>query len=392
MLQFVQKIEQFVLHKINFLFLFFSSSIIILSIYKLYRFVYTWHDGWLLADWLINYEDGGFKRRGLSGSLFFVIQDLTGITLPALVMIFQLVLMVLFFLLFYILIKNKKKNNLLMLFSISPLAFSFWLYQTHEIGRKDILIFIYFLLLIFYIEQKKRNLYLEFCFVICAIILVLFHELFIFYMPYVFALFFIFNHTKPYKIDLKFILSICFSCFITAIIILIFGKKINEGNTLQILKNRGVERYIDNGILTFSFEQNEFFQRLFWDYLSFIIPIILAFISLKWIIQSMQLKPALQQKILTFIILNFIFSLPLFYLAIDWGRWIFIHCVLWIIILSSLNEMKISIISFFKINNNIKAIVLSIIIFAYLFLWNMAIDYPGFIFLNHFWRRIFTLF
>jgi hypothetical protein len=392
MLQYIQKVEQFVLQKSNYLYIFFSFSIVLLSIYKLYRFVYVWHDGWLLADWLINYEDGGFKRRGFSGSLFFMLQDLTGISLPALVMGIQLVLMILFFLLFYNLIKRKAKNSLLILFCVSPVAFSFWLYQTHEIGRKDILIFIYFLLLIFYIEQKKRNVYLEFYFVISAIILVLFHELFIFYIPFVFALFFIFNQIKPYKIDIKFIISICFSCFITAIMILIFGKKINEGNTLQILKSRGVERYIDNGILTFSFDQNEFFQRLFWDYLSFIIPIILAFISLKWIIQSIQLKPALQQKILTFIILNFIFSLPLFYLAIDWGRWIFIHCILWIIILSSLNKMEISIISFFKINNNIKAIVLSIILFAYLFLWNMAIDYPGFIFLNHFWRRFFALF
>ncbi|MEG2333179.1 hypothetical protein, partial [Chryseobacterium sp.] len=34
-------------------------------------------DGYILGDWLINYQDGGFKRRGLSGSFFFLIQDFT---------------------------------------------------------------------------------------------------------------------------------------------------------------------------------------------------------------------------------------------------------------------------------------------------------------------------
>jgi hypothetical protein len=31
-------------------------------------------DGYILADWLINYEDGGFKRRGLSGSFFLLFR------------------------------------------------------------------------------------------------------------------------------------------------------------------------------------------------------------------------------------------------------------------------------------------------------------------------------
>lgn len=38
---------------------------------NLYHLDIVARDGWSFADWLINYEDGGFKRRGISGSLFF---------------------------------------------------------------------------------------------------------------------------------------------------------------------------------------------------------------------------------------------------------------------------------------------------------------------------------
>ena len=53
--------------------------------------------GFILGDWLVNYHDGGFKRRGLSGSLFFIIQDITGIKLILLIYGAQMALYFTFF-------------------------------------------------------------------------------------------------------------------------------------------------------------------------------------------------------------------------------------------------------------------------------------------------------
>ena len=39
----------------------------------------AWWDGYAIRNWMINYEDGGFKRRGFSGSMIIFLSDLTGI-------------------------------------------------------------------------------------------------------------------------------------------------------------------------------------------------------------------------------------------------------------------------------------------------------------------------
>jgi hypothetical protein len=75
----------------------FNSKIFIyflIAITAIYTLAFTFlhnvrSDGYILGDWLVNYQDGGFKRRGLSGSFFFLLQDMTGVKLNILVYIFQ---------------------------------------------------------------------------------------------------------------------------------------------------------------------------------------------------------------------------------------------------------------------------------------------------------------
>ena len=62
----------------------------VLAVVYLYTVFFTYihnrnSEGYILGDWLINYQDGGFKRRGLSGSFFFLLQDFTGLSLNVLV-------------------------------------------------------------------------------------------------------------------------------------------------------------------------------------------------------------------------------------------------------------------------------------------------------------------
>jgi len=386
MLQFLKRLEQFILKNYISVWLVFFALIFVLSVYKLYRFVYVWHDGWLLADWLINYQDGGFKRRGLSGSLFFFLQDCTGIALPVLVMSFQLMLSLLLFYWFIRHVNDKPKNLLILLFGLSPLAFGFYLYQTNAIGRKDILILLFFLLLLQYV-RKNRSIWLEIFFVLAAVFIMLMHELFVFYVFYIFIIYLI----NQKSVNLKFIAALIAVSVVAAAIIFIFGNEINAGKSIEILKERGVERCIDHGIFTFHLYKNTsiFFSEFWLKYIGYIIPISVAFLSQKVIISSLNI--ASPKKLLCLFTVSFLLSIPLFYLAFDWGRWIFIHVMLSIFILNSLSQNEVTFSSFFNINNNKKASIFLILAFIYLFTWNMPLVYSGFELLHHYWFRLWNI-
>ncbi len=95
-------------------------------------------DGYILADWLINYEDGGFKRRGLSGSFFFIIQDVTGLSLNYIVYFFQFVIISLFFWCYTKLIRYKLTDLLYLSLLLSSIGFVGLLNTVTYVGKKRI--------------------------------------------------------------------------------------------------------------------------------------------------------------------------------------------------------------------------------------------------------------
>lgn len=75
--------------------------------YKLFRINYQNHP-YILGDWLINYYDGGFKRRGLSGIFVFFIQDILNIDIQMIVFMIQISFYTLFFIFLFLILKEKK--------------------------------------------------------------------------------------------------------------------------------------------------------------------------------------------------------------------------------------------------------------------------------------------
>ena len=62
-------------------------------IFFTYRF-FSRQNGYILGDWLINYE-GGFTRRGLAGHLIIKIKDIFDLNLTTISFIFVLIIFVL---------------------------------------------------------------------------------------------------------------------------------------------------------------------------------------------------------------------------------------------------------------------------------------------------------
>lgn len=62
-----------------------------------YYYLVIKHDSWILGDWLINYQDGGFKRRGFMGTVFLKIYDIFRIPLDIQVFLFLSMLYTFFY-------------------------------------------------------------------------------------------------------------------------------------------------------------------------------------------------------------------------------------------------------------------------------------------------------
>lgn len=276
-------------------------------IYKSYIFTNR-GDGYILGDWLINYEDGGFKRRGLSGSFFFLLQDISGLPLQRLVWFFQTMLYSVFFYLLVKVINKIRCEELIFLFT--PVTFLFWFYNSYAIGRKEILLLVVAILYANDIISGRKN------YLINGILLgisVLFHELTFFYLSY-FVFIYFFIERRSLSLDL---FKLLVFSFISIICLYLFSDfEIFRGGTFQLLQKRGV---ILDDISLFT-QTNKFnisqvsFDFRSWSY-SFVIVLNLLFIYLRY----------KDKKVFLFVLLCWLPSVFLFLNGSDWGRWIFIH-------------------------------------------------------------------
>ena len=285
---------------------------------------------WVLGDWLINYQDGGFKRRGLSGSFFFLLQDVTGISLNYLVYFVQLFFYFVFFKTFYQLISDKQITIRYFIFIFSPITFLFLINYPGIVGRKEIILLTIFSLVAKWITQNSYSKKKEIFILISLFISMFFHELTFFYFPYFIILKVAHTKSKELKIiDLKNYFFYFLVVFIPFILFYLLGTEINNGKSIEILFQRGIKT--KGGIFTWNKNSIDYVLHYKFHYLLFLIPLLYG--TFLFLINYCKKKFT---QLIYLVFLSFVFSLPLFVLAIDWGRWLFIHFTLILIIVGSL--------------------------------------------------------
>jgi len=216
-----------------------------LKFYEALKFRIDTSDGYALADWLINFEDGGFKRRGLGGSSFLFLSKITSIYVGNLVYYFIIVLYFLFFGLTWFYLKSKKLNIQFWAILLTPSCFLFLVNDQYAFGRKEIILFtigIVYLLL----TQKNKIREWKYAILIAALILVFsfFHELLFFYIPYFILISFIHSKQNNLQLPIKQLGLIIISSLIPTLLIFFFGGDINQGQTWNVLKEYGVKEGI----------------------------------------------------------------------------------------------------------------------------------------------------
>lgn len=332
-------------------------------------------DGYILADWLINYEDGGFKRRGLSGSFFFIIQDVTGFSLNYIVYFFQFVIISLFFWYYTKLIRYKLTDLLYLSLLLSSIGFVGLLNTVTYVGKKEFIVFLLFTYFVYLLDHDKLSKYKEYLFCLLLFISTLLHEVTLFYIPY----FAIALYVKNGKLEIKRYIKYFLAVIIPAAALIAFGKNVNEGMSLEILNKRGV--HPTYGIFYWNIDERQYIKEHLNEYLLYFISLGISVFHVGYYLKYLN-----GRKILYILLIGaFIFSFPLFYLAIDWGRWLYIHMMLIIILFAMMLKKGDSVYSYEPIVINRKFFITMAIILLSL-LYRVEMSGKGFTFEGIFYR------
>lgn len=362
---------------------FFNLKILIFLVIGLaffYTFFFTYlhnakSDGYILGDWLINYQDGGFKRRGLSGSFFFLLQDISGIKLNVLVYFFQVMIISGFFYFYFKLIQYKEATFLYLSLLLSSIGFVGLFNCVDYVGKKEFIVFFLFAYFVYHLNKNSLSTAKEYWVCIGLFIAMFFHEITLFFIPYFLIALYLKTEKFEFKKYFKFIIAV----FLPAVFIALLGKNINEGQSLQILQERGV--VFTKGIFFWDIDERQYISQHFKEYRLYIISFLISVIHL-----GFYLKYQTNRKTTSILLLlAFLFSLPLFYLAIDWGRWMYIHMIFIIVLFAmqlkdSVNSTSSELLRF----NKKFYITLFIILFS--LIYRVEMSGRGFTFEGFFYR------
>ncbi|MDD3877363.1 MAG: tetratricopeptide repeat protein [Bacteroidales bacterium] len=330
----INKINNYFLNLKNYVQLLFVLTFIWIAIF-LYFNLYLQPHSYILGDWLINYADGGFKRRGLSGSFFFLLQDLTTIKLQFFVLLTQLFCYFIFFKYFYKILKNRIIDIYYFTLLLSPLTLLYFFNDIETLGRKEIILFAIFAYFTYLLSNNKLTPRKEYFILFLLTLTTLLHEVIFFYTPFFGLTLYFFNK----KIELKRYSLYVLSSFIPLLIIYLFGSSINNGDSIDILYERGVVFSL-YGIFMWPDRWDSILHVIenikaeFAGYMLYFVSLTLGLLHFTGFVFNT--NKLLLKKFLTAFLIVFLTTLPLFIIALDWGRWLNMHFIFFLILFAFL--------------------------------------------------------
>jgi hypothetical protein len=356
---------------LKFIMLIGIALILAFITYNLYVFA-KGMDGFIFLDWLINYHDGGFKRRGLGGSFFFVIHDITHISLVKLVFLTQVSFYMFFLVVLCKIILSKAIDLKFLVFLFSPLTFLFFVNDPDGIGRKEVILYAIFTLYTYWVSTNSLTRLKEHLVLALLFLATFWHELMFFYTPYFLLIRYFHSNDQKFEFSLRTALYLL-AGLLPLLIILIWGTEINNGNSIKLLNDRGI--FFSNGIFMWKDSALEWWSNNgFQPYLWYTVPVVYGFLMLYFYWDGIKVNKL--KSGFYFLIGCFLFSAPLFFLAIDWGRWIAIHFTMILVMLGSLLPSKMENLN--EIKQNYKVEISTVIFLLANFLFMMPHVRTGF--------------
>lgn len=286
-------------------------------------------NGWTVGDWLINF-DGGFVRRGLGGYLILAISDVIQLKANFTVAVLQGIFFLAYIIILGKLIYSKNINRWFLLMLLSPATLLFPVLDSSTAGRKEVLLFCLFAVYILYLHKRPQiSKTAVFAFSFCLLVGTFFHELVFFYSPYFIFAAYLKSDIHKTAFHFSKALLVVAGSFLAIIPVYLFGQTINGAVICEGLLERGLLIDICKGVLEFpqNFDTVSFFKEKGY-FLPYTFAFVLGLLPFFLFINNSKNLPVKKQTIFWASLICLLFSLPLFVLAIDWGRWINIHLML----------------------------------------------------------------
>jgi len=346
-----------------------------------------------ISEYLINYS-GGMTRRGLIGTVSILLSKFTSVPIRLVILTFQIIFHLLYlFLLFKLLIRNNKNISLIDFFCIfSPLFLIYPLAESESLGRKEILIFISFLYLVYNDCRNLKIISIVYSFIILPFI-VLTWELVVLFFPFYLLVFCLKKKCKTLK-DFLLITAI-FIPSIFAFIFIWINPLSFEGHetmckTLQLIDNGcwGGSSMLVTATIYFDTFDWIHGKANFFNYLNYFIYFVIGFFPIFFILSKVKNHFSdifILSKLNNIFLIFFLIYIPIpliFIFALDWGRWINIVFSLTYILFIFLREkkfIKLQLFNNFQINKSIFFILFFLFCLSWhprILLWEKTGTFP----------------
>ena len=361
----------------------------IFSVFYLYGKYNVGNDS-TISEWLINYE-GGFTKRGLIGQIAISISELLNFSLRQSIFYFQIFSIGIYYLLLINFFKSVKFNKIILLSIFTPIFLLYPVAEIEVLGRKEIIIFSFYLVYLTLQNFKQKNFFRIFFLPLLMLI----------WEPVIF--FFIFWLIVDYlegvfEKDLKSIIKYLYT-FVPAILIGVYialnpiSEADHQNMAIFLKENFNENCYMSCALLLSKSSIYDQFKLnfdifSFGIFLRYFLIILIGFGPLFILIKFSQFNK-LNSKIFLFIIMLPIFVL--FLMMSDWGRIVNIFYTFSIISFLYLYKKKLVLINngilenfFVKIFN--KKYIYAIFFIIFSFGWNPKTSLTGDVGTNPLWK------
>ena len=367
----------------------YISILFVFSVFYLHGKYNVGNDS-TVSEWLINYE-GGFTKRGLIGQITISISEFFNFSLRQSILFFQIFSIGIYYLLLINFFKSVKFNKIILLSIFTPIFLLYPVSEIEVLGRKEIIIFSFYLTYLTLQNFKQKNYFRIFLLPLLMLIWepVVFFFIFWLIVDYIEGVF-----DKNYKSLIKYLFSFIPAILIGIYIVLNPISEIDHKNMAIFLKENFNENcYMSCALLLSKSSIYDQFQANFnlfnfQIFLRYFLIILIGFGPLFILIKFSQFRK-LNNKMFLFLIAPPIFVL--FMMMSDWGRIVNIFYTFSIISFLSLYKKKLVLINneisrnfFVKILNKKNIYVFFFIIFC--FGWNPKTSLTGDIGTNPLWK------
>lgn len=355
----------------------FLIFIAVFLVFKVY-FAFFVANGYPFGDWLINYQDGGFKRRGLLGTFVFFLYEFFHIKVQYTVFFLQFSFHFLFFYYLVRLIELKRYSILEFIFLFTPFCLWGFVSDSGMGARKDGVLWFMLSFFTYCLAKGAMNRYRWYFFYTMFFVSVFIHESFVFFFPCFIVLYY--YHTK--KIKLSKIVLIALSFCVPAVIIFLFGMKdLGSAYTMNVIKACGID-FQEGNIFVWKEEgllKLDYYYKSLYDFSLYGITFVLQFGYVFFYLKIKEFKKDDIKKLIFFFFVCLFSALPLFLIAIDVGRWFYNLFIFWGLLIVSIlpnREVKTEVFDY-KIILSKKNFCFIVLIFVSNFLYRAPSCFTG---------------